>query len=144
MRPIEVLMAEDNEDDIELTREAFAESKFHVNLHVVRDGVEAMAFLRREGGYEAVPRPDLLLLDLNMPRKDGREVLEDVRNDPALQYLPIVVLTTSGREEDVLRAYELNANCYVRKPVDFSQFMRVVELINEFWITVVVLPPRPE
>lgn len=136
-----VLMAEDNPDDIELTRAAFEESKFHVNLHVVRDGVEAMAFLRREGVYSDAPRPDLLLLDINMPRMDGRQVLEAIREDPGLATLPVVMLTTSSSEEDIAFAYYKKANCYVTKPVDFTQFTKVVNSIQDFWFTLVKMPP---
>lgn len=137
---IVVLMAEDNPDDVELTREALSDSKLSVVLHSVSDGVEALAFLRKQGKYADMPMPDLLLLDLNMPRKDGRQVLEELRSDPQLRPLPVVVLTTSGSAEDVTSAYSLNANCYIQKPVDFAQFMRVVHAIEQFWFTIVRLP----
>lgn len=139
---IVVLMAEDNPDDVELTREALSDSKLSVVLHNVSDGVEALAYLRKQGKYADMPMPDLLLLDLNMPRKDGRQVLEELRNDPQLRPLPVVVLTTSGSAEDVTSAYSLNANCYIQKPVDFAQFMRVVHAIEQFWFTIVRLPSR--
>jgi CheY-like chemotaxis protein len=137
-----VLMAEDNPDDVELTREALDDSKLSVILHQVSDGVEAMAFLRKQPPYQDAPSPDLFLLDLNMPRKDGRQVLEEVRADPQLKRLPIVVLTTSGATEDIGAAYALNANCYIQKPVDFGQFMRVVQAIEQFWFTIVKLPTK--
>jgi two-component system response regulator len=135
-------MAEDNPDDVELTREALSDSKLSVVLHNVSDGVEALAFLRKQGKYADMPTPDLLLLDLNMPRKDGRQVLEELRSDPHLRPLPVVVLTTSGSAEDITSAYSLNANCYIQKPVDFAQFMRVVHAIEQFWFTIVRLPNR--
>lgn len=139
---IQVLMAEDNPDDVELMREALVESKLDISVHAVHDGVEALAFLRRESPYDDAPQPDLLLLDLNMPRKDGREVLKEVREDESLRGLPIVVLTTSQAEEDIAEAYKLCVNCYVSKPVDFDQFMKVVSAIEEFWFTIVKLPSR--
>jgi CheY-like chemotaxis protein len=139
-RPVEVLLVEDSEGDVRLTREALKEAKVHNNLSVVKDGVEAMAFLRREGKYSAAPRPDLVLLDLNMPRKDGRAVLAEVKADPELRRIPVVILTTSKAEEDILRSYDLHANSYVTKPVDFEQFMNVVRSIEDFWLTVVKYP----
>lgn len=138
--PIDILLVEDNPADAELTREAMAESRLLNRLHVVRDGVEALAFLRREGGYGGVPRPDLVLLDLNLPRKDGRAVLTEMKGDPGLRRIPVVVLTSSQAEQDVARAYELNANCYVTKPVDLEQFLMIVRSIEQFWFTVVKLP----
>ena len=140
--PINILMAEDNPDDVELTREALVDSKMSIHLDHVPDGVEALKYLRRQAPYENAPQPDLVLLDLNMPRKDGREVLNDVRNDDALKNLPVVILTTSGSEEDVNAAYGLNANCYIQKPVDFDQFIKVVKAIENFWFTIVKLPPK--
>jgi len=137
---IHVLMAEDNPDDAELTREALVDSKLSIDLHHVSDGVEALAFLRREAPYQDAPFPDLLLLDLNMPRKDGRTVLSEVRTDPLLKKLPVVVLTTSGSDDDIAAAYSLNANCYIQKPVDFEQFVHVVQSIEHFWFAVVKLP----
>ena len=141
-RLIEVLMVEDNPDDVFLTKESLKETKLHVNLSVVQDGVEAMAFLRQEGEYAAAPRPNLILLDLNMPKKDGREVLAEIKADDDLKIIPVVILTTSQAEEDIFRAYELHANCYVTKPVDLDQFIRVVQSIEDFWMTIVKLPRR--
>ncbi len=141
-RPIEVLLVEDNPGDVRLTREALKEGKVHNNLHVAPDGVEALAFLRREGKYADAVRPDLILLDLNLPRKSGREVLEEVKGDPALRNIPDVILTSSQAEQDILRAYDLHANCYVSKPVDLDQFITVVHSIENFWFTIVKLPPE--
>ena len=140
-RPVEILLVEDNPGDERLTREALKEGKVYSNLHWVKDGVEAMEFLRRQGKYSSVPRPDIILLDLNLPKKDGREVLQDIKNDEALKRIPVVVLTTSKAEEDVLRTYNLHANCYVTKPVDLEKFIVVVKSIDVFWLTVVTLPP---
>ena len=139
-RSIEILLVEDNPGDARLTIEAMREAKLSNRIHVVEDGVEAMQFLRREGRFGDAPRPDLILLDLNLPKKDGRAVLAEVKADPALRRIPVVVLTTSRAEEDVLHAYDLHANCYVTKPVDLAQFMKIVAQIEEFWINVVVLP----
>ena len=141
-RPVEILLVEDNPGDERLTREALKEGKVYSNLHWVKDGVEAMEFLRRQGKYQDVPRPDLILLDLNLPKKDGREVLQDIKNDDALKRIPVVVLTTSKAEEDVLRTYNLHANCYVTKPVDLEKFIVVVKSIDVFWLTVATLPPN--
>ena len=138
--PIEILLVEDNPGDAELTREALAESKVLIRLHVVRDGVEALAFMRREGRYAGMPKPDLILLDLNLPRKDGRAVLAEIKQDPGLRLIPVVVLTSSHAERDIARAYELNANCYVTKPVDLEQFLTIVHSIEQFRLTVVKLP----
>src|SRR5688500_16815986 len=140
-RPVEILLVEDNPGDERLTREALKEGKVYSNLHWVKDGVEAMQFLRREGKYADVPRPDIILLDLNLPKKDGREVLQDIKNDDKLKRIPVVVLTTSKAEEDVLRSYNLHANCYVTKPVDLEKFIVVVKTIDIFWPTFVTLPP---
>lgn len=140
-RPIEILMAEDSETDVLLAGEALEQGRILNRLNVVPDGVEAMAYLRGEGRYAGRPRPDLILLDLNMPRKDGREVLEEVKGDPELLTIPVVVLTTSAAEEDILRAYGLQANCYIVKPIDFEGFVRVVRSIGEFWFSIVTLPP---
>jgi two-component system, chemotaxis family, response regulator Rcp1 len=140
--PIEILLVEDNPGDVRLTKEALREGKVYSNLHTVKDGVEAMEYLRREGKYKDVPRPDIILLDLNLPRKDGREVLEEIKSDDKLKRIPVVVLTTSKAEEDVLRTYNLHANCYVTKPVDLEKFMVVVKTIDIFWLTVVTLPPN--
>jgi two-component system response regulator len=139
-RPIEILLVEDSSTDVMLAEEALEHAKMRNNLHIVKDGVEAMAFLRHEGQYADAPRPDLVLLDLNMPRKDGREVLAEVKADDDLKSIPIVVLTTSQAQEDVLKAYGLHANCYISKPVDFEQFTNVVRAIDQFWFTVVTLP----
>jgi chemotaxis family two-component system response regulator Rcp1 len=139
-RPIEILLVEDNPGDVRLTIEGLNEGKVRNNLHVARDGVEAIAFLRREGQFSDAVRPDLILLDLNLPRKDGREVLADIKSDPDLKTIPVVVLTTSRAEQDVLHSYELQANCYITKPVDLEQFITVVRSIENFWLTIVTLP----
>jgi CheY-like chemotaxis protein len=139
-RFIDVLLVEDDPGDVLLTREAFEHNKVQNKLHVVSDGEQAMAFLRQEGEYAGTPRPDLILLDLNLPRKDGREVLEDIKADAALRSIPVVVLTTSEAEEDILRSYHLHANAYVAKPVDFDQFIKVVRQIDDFFVSVVKLP----
>ena len=139
-RPVEILLVEDNPGDVRLTREALREGKVRNNLHVAPDGVEALAFLRKEGRYADAVRPDLILLDLNLPRKDGREVLEEIKVDPSLRYIPVVVLTSSQAEQDIVRAYDLHANCYVTKPVDLDQFIHVVKSIEDFWFTIVKLP----
>ena len=139
---IDVLLVEDDLGDVLLIREAFGDNKVRNHLHVVADGVEALTFLRREGEHADAPQPDLVLLDLNLPRKDGREVLAEVKGDDALQHIPVVVLTTSKAEEDVLRSYKLHANAYVTKPVDFDRFIDVVRQIDEFFVTVVKLPKR--
>jgi CheY-like chemotaxis protein len=141
-RPIEVLLVEDNPGDVRLTREALKEGKVHNNLHVAADGVEALAFLRREGRYADAVRPDLILLDLNLPRKGGREVLEEIKGDPTLRNIPVVILTSSSAEQDIARAYDLHANCYISKPVDLDQFITVVRSIENFWFTVVKLPSQ--
>jgi CheY-like chemotaxis protein len=141
-RPIEVLLVEDDAGDELMTREAFEDNKIHNTLHVVRDGQEALDFLYRVGDYAAAPRPDLVLLDLNLPKYDGRQVLERVKTDPDLASIPVVVLTTSSAEEDILRSYELHANAYVTKPVDLGQFIAAVRQIDEFFVSVVKLPGR--
>lgn len=141
---VQILLVEDSEADIALTLEALRDARVANELHVVRDGEEAMAFLRREGHYTRARRPDLVLLDLNMPRKDGREVLAEMKGDADLQVIPVVVLTTSAEEADVLRSYELNASAYITKPVDFPQFIAAVSSLQEFWLAVVRLPPRPD
>ncbi|MET9629855.1 response regulator [Lentzea sp. NPDC006480] len=137
---IDVLLVEDDPGDALMTQEAFEHHKIRNTLHVVKDGVEALEFLRREGQYENAPRPGLILLDLNLPRKDGREVLSEVKGDPELRHIPVVVLTTSEAEEDILRSYSLHANAYVTKPVDFDRFIEVVRQIDDFFVTVVKLP----
>lgn len=139
-RPAEVLLVEDSPGDVRLTREALKEGKVRNNLSVVSDGVEAMAFLRREGKYADAPRPDIVLLDLNMPRKDGREVLAEMKSDELLKRIPVVVLTTSEAEQDILRTYDLHANCYLTKPVDLEQFISIVKSVEDFWLTIVQLP----
>jgi CheY-like chemotaxis protein len=141
-RPIEILLVEDNPGDVELTAEALRAGKISNQMNVVEDGESAMAFLRKQGGYAGTPFPDVILLDLNLPRKDGREVLEEIKADPQLKKIPVIILTTSQAEEDILRAYNLAANCYITKPVDLDQFTKVVQAIEEFWFTVVKLPPN--
>jgi two-component system, chemotaxis family, response regulator Rcp1 len=141
-RPIEILLVEDNPGDARLTIEGLNESKVHNNLHIARDGVEALPFLRREGEYADAVRPDLILLDLNLPRMDGREVLAEIKSDVKLKTIPVVVLTTSRAEQDELRSYELQANCYITKPVDLEQFITVVKSIEDFWFTIVTPPHR--
>ncbi|MCO5972079.1 MULTISPECIES: response regulator [Actinoallomurus] len=140
VRPIEVLLVEDDPGDVVLTKEAFDDNKVSNKLSVVSDGEEAMRFLRREGDYADAPRPDLVLLDLNLPRMDGRQVLEEIKDDEALRTIPVVILTTSEAEEDILRSYRLHANAYVTKPVDFDQFIKVVRQIDDFFVSVVKLP----
>ena len=140
--PLEVLLVEDDPADVELTREALADSKLLTRLNVVEDGIEAMHFLRRQGKYADSPRPDLILLDLNMPKKDGREVLEELKEEEDLKSIPVVVLTTSEAEEDIVRSYNLGANCYIAKPVGLEQFMKVVKAIDSFWFTVVKFTTR--
>ncbi|MBV8890092.1 MAG: response regulator [Alphaproteobacteria bacterium] len=143
-RALEILLVEDNPGDARLTREALREGKILNRLHHVRDGVEALAFLRREGPFCGVPRPDLILLDLNLPRKDGREVLREVKEDAELRLIPVVVLTTSEAEQDILKSYELHANCYIAKPVDLEKFIVIVRAIESFWLVLVTLPNRNE
>ena len=140
MRPIEILLVEDNPGDVRLTQEALSEAKVRNNLAVAKDGVEALSYLRREPPFEEASRPDLILLDLNLPRKDGREVLAEIKADANLRRLPVVVLTTSSAEKDVLESYNLYANCYITKPVDLDQFVRIVSSIEDFWLTIVKLP----
>ena len=140
--PIEILLVEDNPGDVRLTQEVLKEGKVHNKLSIVENGVEALSFLKKEGRYSDSPTPDLILLDLNLPKKDGREVLLDIKNDDDLKRIPVVVLTTSQAEEDVLRVYNLSANCYVSKPVDLGQFIDVVKSIEDFWLSIVKLPTR--
>ena len=142
IKHIDILLVEDSPADVLITREAFAEFKIINTLHVVEDGGEAMAFLKQDGKYASVPRPDLILLDLNLPRKNGREVLAEIKNDPRLKNIPVVVLTTSHSESDVLEAYDQHANCYIVKPVGFDNFVEAVKTINQFWFSVVTLPPE--
>lgn len=142
MNPIEILLVEDNPADVRLTQEALLEEKLVNNLNVVNDGVEALAFLRKEGKFADAVRPDLILLDLNLPKKDGREVLEEIKNDDNLKCIPVVVLTISDAEADILKSYDLHANCYITKSIDLTQFSRVVKSIQDFWLTIVKLPPK--
>jgi chemotaxis family two-component system response regulator Rcp1 len=139
-RPVEILLVEDNPGDVRLTIEALRDGKVRNHLNVATDGVEALAFVRRKGAYANAPRPDVILLDLNLPRKDGREVLAEIKADADLKTIPVVILTTSKADEDILRSYELNANCYITKPVDLDQFITVVRSIEDFWLTIVTLP----
>jgi CheY-like chemotaxis protein len=141
-QPIEVLLVEDDPGDVVMTKEAFADYKIANKLNVVTNGEDAIAYMRKQGRFADVPTPDLVLLDLNLPRRDGREVLRDIKQDAQLRRVPVVVLTTSDAEEDVLASYDLHANAYVRKPVDFEQFVAAVRAIDDFFITVVRLPPR--
>ncbi len=141
-RPVEILLVEDNPGDILLTREALKDSKIINCLHVVKNGVEALEFLRKEGSFSEAVRPDLILLDLNLPKKDGREVLGEIKEDEKLKTIPVVVMTTSRAEADVLKSYELHANSYVSKPLDFEEFISVVNNIEHFWFSIVTLPPR--
>jgi CheY-like chemotaxis protein len=141
-QPVHVLLVEDNPADVRLTREVLADGKITNTLHVVADGEEAMAFLRNKGPFAAAPRPDLILLDLNLPKKDGREVLAEVKSDPSLKLIPVVILTTSRSDRDILESYNLHANCYISKPVDLLQFMEVVRTIEDFWLSIVRLPSR--
>jgi CheY-like chemotaxis protein len=140
VRSIDILLVEDNPGDARLAKEALAESKIKNNLHFVGDGEEASDFLFRKGKFENAPRPDLILLDLNLPKKDVRELLAEIKNDPHLKRIPVVILTTSKAEEDIIKTYNLHANCYITKPLDLDQFMKVVRSIEEFWLTIVRLP----
>jgi len=139
-RPIEILLVEDSEPDVRLTLEALRDAKVRNHLWAVEDGVEAMDFLHRRAAHADAPRPDLILLDLNLPRKDGREVLREIKSDDALKRIPVVILTTSSSEEDVLKTYDSHANCYITKPVDFNRFIEVIKSIEDFWLSVVTLP----
>jgi len=141
-KPIEILLVEDSEGDVGLIEEVFEEAKIRNNLHVVEDGEEAILFLRGERQFSGISRPDIILLDLNLPKKDGREVLEEIKEDDELKNIPVVVLTTSKAEEDILKSYNLHANAYVTKPVDFDQFIRVIKSIEDFWLEVVKLPSK--
>jgi two-component system, chemotaxis family, response regulator Rcp1 len=144
IEPIEILIVEDNMGDARLTQEALKENRVRNNLYHVKDGVEAMQFLRRQAEHSTVPPPDLILLDLNLPRKDGREVLKEIKEDPELRRIPVVVLTTSEAEQDLLTSYDLHANAYVTKPIDLDRFIEIVEAIEEFWFTIVKLPQVKE
>ena len=141
-KPIEILLVEDSPSDATLTVEALKAGKVVNKLNLVEDGIEAMAYLKCEGKYAKATRPDLIMLDLNLPRKDGREVLAELKNDPELKTIPIIVLTTSRSDKDILQSYQLNANCFITKPVDFAHFIDVVKSIEQFWLTVVTLPPK--
>jgi chemotaxis family two-component system response regulator Rcp1 len=137
---VDILLVEDNEGDARLAKEAMRDSKIRNTLHHVSDGEEAMAFLRKEGKYAKAPRPDLILLDLNLPKKDGRQVLAEIKEDDEIKRIPVVILTVSSAEEDILKTYNLHANCYITKPIDLSQFMKVVRSVEDFWLTIVKLP----
>jgi chemotaxis family two-component system response regulator Rcp1 len=141
-RIIEILLVEDNPGDVRLTAEALKDSKVRNNLSVAMDGVEAVAFLRRAGKYADAPRPNLILLDLNLPKKNGREVLAEIKTDKGLKRIPVVILTTSNDQDDIINTYDLSANCYITKPLEFEQFFGVVKSIEEFWLTTVKLPPE--
>ncbi len=140
-KAVEILLIEDNPGDVRLTIEALKESKIMNNMHVADDGIEALSFLKKEGIYKDKPRPDLIILDLNLPKKDGREVLGEIKSDDSLKQIPIVILTTSEAEEDIIKSYELHANCYITKPVDMEQFIKVVKSVGDFWFSIVMLPP---
>lgn len=140
VRPLQLLLVEDNPGDVRLTREAFKAGEVNAALYVARDGVEAMDFLRKRGAFASAPMPDLILLDLNLPRKNGREVLSEIKADPKLKKIPVLVMTTSRADQDINRAYSLNANCYITKPMDLDEFLRIVKSISEFWLKTVTLP----
>lgn len=140
VRPMQLLLVEDNPGDVRLTKEALKAGEVVVNLNVARDGVEAIDFLRKQGSFQSAPDPDLILLDLNLPRKNGREVLSEIKNDPTLKKIPVLVMTTSRADQDINRAYSLNANCYITKPMDLDEFLRIVKSIEEFWLKTVTLP----
>lgn len=139
-RPVNVLLVEDNPGDVRLTQEAFKEAKISINLDVTMDGAEAIKFLRKEDEYADVVTPDLILLDLNLPKKDGREVLKEIKTDDLLKRIPVVVLTTSNAEQDIMKSYNLHVNCYINKPVDFEKFFDIIQKIEEFWLTTAILP----
>ncbi len=141
LRPFQILLVEDNPGDVRLTKEAFKDGKIYHEMSVAENGGQALAILRREGQYASAPRPDLILLDLNLPRKDGREVLADIKRDPDLRRIPVVVLTTSDSEQDILKSYDLHANCYITKPIDLDKFMEIVHYVEDFWLSIVRLPP---
>ena len=142
MRPVEILLVEDNPGDVRLTREALKEGKLTNNLHVAGDGVEGLAYLQKVGKFSDEPTPDLILLDLNLPKKDGRELLIDIKDDEHLKHIPVVILTTSKAEADINKSYESHANCYITKPVDMNQFIKIVKSIEHFWFSIVKLPPN--
>jgi len=141
-KAVEILLIEDNPGDVRLTIEALKESKIINNLQVVEDGIEALSYLKKEGIYKDKPRPDLIILDLNLPKKDGREVLAEIKSNDTFKQIPIVILTTSEAEEDIIKSYELHANCYITKPVNMEQFIKVVKSVGDFWFSIVILPPR--
>ena len=141
-KPIDILLVEDNPGDVRLTKEALRDAKVLNEIHVAKDGVEAMQFVHKEGSYSNAPMPDLILLDLNLPRKDGREVLAEIKKDPKLKHIPVVVLTTSKADEDIIRTYNLHANAYITKPVDLNRFVEIMHALEEFWFTIVKLPPK--
>ena len=142
--PIEILLVEDSPGDVRLTQEALRDAKMKNTLHVASDGLEAISFLRRQGKHANAPRPDLILLDLNLPKKSGSEILEEIKLDPSLKSIPVVILTTSTAEQDILQSYQLHANCYITKPVDLDQFLKVVKAIDNFWLAIVKLPSDPK
>ena len=142
IKPLEILLIEDNQGDIRLTKEAMKEAKIINNLNVVEDGMEALAYLRKKGKFKGVNRPDLILLDLNLPKKNGREVLAEIKQDKNLKQIPVVILTVSKAEEDIIKSYELHANCFITKPVDMDQFIKVGKSIEHFWFSIVKLPPN--
>jgi len=142
--PVEILLVEDNPGDVRLTQEVLRDGRVRNNMSVVKDGVDAISFLHQTGEYVGAPRPDIILLDLNLPKKDGREVLAEIKADPDLKNIPVVVLTTSSAEQDIFRSYDLHANCYITKPVDLDQFIRVMKSIEDFWLTIVKLPRGEE
>ena len=141
-RPIDILLVEDNPGDVRLTKEALRDAKVLNEIHVARDGVEAMQFVHHEGSFSNAPMPDLILLDLNLPKKDGREVLAEIKKDPKLKHIPVVVLTTSKADEDIIKTYNLHANAYITKPVDLNRFVEIMHALEEFWFTIVKLPPK--
>jgi two-component system, chemotaxis family, response regulator Rcp1 len=142
VRPVDILLIEDNPGDVRLTKEALRDAKVSNEIFVARDGVEAMEFLQRKGRFSIMPLPDLILLDLNLPKKDGREVLAEIKQDPILKHIPVVVLTTSKADEDIIKTYNLHANAYITKPVDLNRFSEIIHVLNEFWFTIVKLPPK--
>ncbi len=142
VRPVDILLVEDNPGDVRLTKEALKDAKVLNEIFIARDGVEAMEFLHRKGQFSNVPLPDLILLDLNLPRKDGRQVLAEIKEDPILKHIPVVVLTTSKADEDIIKTYNLHANAYITKPVDLNRFAEIIHILNEFWFTIVKLPPK--
>ncbi len=144
LRAVEILLVEDSPADIALTQEALEDSKLHNNLYVVTDGEEAMDFLHKKGNYASMPKPDLILLDLNLPKKNGLEVLREVKDEDSLRLIPVVIMTVSKDEKDIVESYRLHANCYIRKPVKFGEFIEIVKSIEDFWFSIVTLPPNPE